>query len=118
MAPLSNATLKFLRDKLMRLQAELEVSASDTTDATQTVDLDAPIGRLTRIDAIQRQEMARANVQAAKLRLQQVAAALKAMDEGNYGECWECGEEIAEKRLEARPESQLCIECQAAREKR
>jgi DnaK suppressor protein len=37
--------------------------------------------------------------------------ALERIDEGTYGECVQCGAEIAAGRLEARPEAALCIEC-------
>jgi DnaK suppressor protein len=44
--------------------------------------------------------------------------ALARMDEGNYGQCEECEENIEPKRLEARPHVSLCIACQERREHR
>jgi DnaK suppressor protein len=41
----------------------------------------------------------------------QIRAALKRMQEGTYGECVQCGEPIAKKRLEAIPHATLCITC-------
>lgn len=46
--------------------------------------------------------------------LQEVDAALKAMDEGTYGTCTNCGSEIPVERLEARPQSMLCVACKQA----
>lgn len=43
-----------------------------------------------------------------------VRRALDRIEEGTYGECVKCGREIAEGRLEARPEAALCIECASA----
>jgi RNA polymerase-binding protein DksA len=40
-----------------------------------------------------------------------VKRALTRIENGTYGQCVRCGEEIAAKRLEARPEAALCIEC-------
>jgi RNA polymerase-binding protein DksA len=40
-----------------------------------------------------------------------VSRALTRIENGTYGVCVRCGEEIAAKRLEARPEAALCIEC-------
>ena len=37
-------------------------------------------------------------------------------DQGDYGECAECGEDIGLKRLMARPVAELCIECKADQE--
>ncbi|HHL39770.1 MAG TPA: RNA polymerase-binding protein DksA [Deltaproteobacteria bacterium] len=40
-----------------------------------------------------------------------IREALKRIDDGTYGVCELCGEEISEKRLEARPVTTYCIEC-------
>jgi DnaK suppressor protein len=40
-----------------------------------------------------------------------VMRALTRIENGTYGQCVRCGDEIAAKRLEARPEAALCIEC-------
>jgi len=45
-----------------------------------------------------------------------VKRALARIDDGSYGECVRCGEEIAAARLEARPEAALCINCARAAE--
>ena len=37
--------------------------------------------------------------------------ALARIEDGSYGECVECGDEISEQRLQARPEARLCITC-------
>lgn len=42
--------------------------------------------------------------------------ALESLDEGTYGMCADCGEEISEKRLQALPFARLCVECQSKRE--
>jgi DnaK suppressor protein len=47
-----------------------------------------------------------------------IDAALQRIDEGSYGTCARCGKEIAEERLEARPWSALCIDCQREQERR
>ena len=43
-----------------------------------------------------------------------VRRALERIEDGSYGECANCGNEIADGRLEARPEAALCIECASA----
>ena len=48
--------------------------------------------------------------------LKKIDLALKKMDEGTYGECEECGEEISFQRLMARPVAQLCIDCKTEQE--
>ena len=76
----------------------------------------ARVGRLSRMDALQQQAMARAGLEQHKRRLVQVNRALAAVDTGDYGYCTECGEAIDMARLEARPESLYCIKCQSALE--
>lgn len=49
--------------------------------------------------------------------MSKIEIALRKMDEGTYGICEECEEPISLKRLEARPEAPLCIQCKEAQEK-
>ncbi len=46
-------------------------------------------------------------------KLQQVDEALGRVESGEYGECEECGGEIASGRLEAMPFTRLCVTCQS-----
>jgi DnaK suppressor protein len=102
--------LTALRDELGHV---LKVSEA----GTRPVDLDEPIGRLSRMDAMQQQSMARANRQTAELRLKQVNGALARFSKGEYGDCRECEEPIGHARLRVRPEAALCIACQSQRER-
>jgi RNA polymerase-binding transcription factor DksA len=47
----------------------------------------------------------------------QVLAALSRLDDGNYGQCVDCGDAVAEGRLEARPEAARCVRCQSKRDR-
>ncbi|NVB41482.1 TraR/DksA C4-type zinc finger protein [Pseudenhygromyxa sp. WMMC2535] len=49
--------------------------------------------------------------------MNKIEIALRKIDEGTYGVCEECEEPISTKRLEARPEAPLCIQCKEAQEK-
>jgi DnaK suppressor protein len=48
--------------------------------------------------------------------LNKINDALARLEHGNYGYCFECGEEIAEKRLRALPFAVRCKDCEEARE--
>jgi DnaK suppressor protein len=48
--------------------------------------------------------------------LKKIDVAIKKMEEGTYGECESCGEQIAVARLMARPVAQLCIDCKTEQE--
>ena len=49
--------------------------------------------------------------------MSKIEIALRKIDDGSYGICEECEEPISNKRLEARPEAPLCIQCKEAQEK-
>ena len=49
--------------------------------------------------------------------LDKIERALQKIEDGSFGDCEECGEEIAVKRLEARPETTLCIRCKEDQER-
>jgi DnaK suppressor protein len=42
--------------------------------------------------------------------------ALERIEQGIFGECESCGEDISTKRIKARPMAQLCIDCKAEQE--
>lgn len=52
-----------------------------------------------------------------KTYLSKIDLALKKIDDGSFGICVECEEPINKKRLEARPETQLCIRCKEDQER-
>ncbi|MCP3981255.1 MAG: TraR/DksA family transcriptional regulator [bacterium] len=101
-----------LKQKLLSLRDELKELLSATRDGTRPVDLDEPIGRLTRMDAIQQQSMSAAARRSHNIRLAQVEQALTAIARDTYGLCRRCEDPIGHKRLEARPESPYCLDCQ------
>jgi DnaK suppressor protein len=49
--------------------------------------------------------------------LNKINSALEKIEQGSFGECEQCGEEIGIKRLAARPVAELCIDCKAEQEK-
>ena len=48
--------------------------------------------------------------------IRKIQAALQRLDEGTYGICEDCGEDISIPRLKARPVTKLCINCKARQE--
>ncbi len=48
--------------------------------------------------------------------LGKVNQALQKIEDGVYGECESCGEQISVKRIQARPVAELCIECKSEQE--
>jgi DnaK suppressor protein len=102
--------LKAMRDQLMQ-------AIEDDQGQLEPVQLDQQsVGRISRIDAIQQQQMARALNQQQRQHLQQVNRALDELDKDDYGYCQHCGHVIAFARLKARPESEMCVKCQQSNE--
>ncbi len=97
-----------LEDIRLEIEAQLDASREDA----RPVDLDEPIGRLTRMDAMQQQNMTKAGRRSLEARLKQIAGALAGVQTGDYGFCVRCDEPIGYPRLRARPESRLCVRCQ------
>lgn len=103
-----------LREIRTRLAADLEALRGQLEDlraAAAPVSLDLSIGRLSRMDAMQQQQMATATRQRVEVELRQVEAALRRLDGDDYGACVACGGEIERRRLRARPASTTCLPC-------
>jgi DnaK suppressor protein len=116
---LTDAQVAELRADLEALSIQLAETVRSSTLASAPVELDqAAVGRISRIDAIQLQQMAVEQQRRAGMRLEQVRVALREYDADEYGWCGECGEAIGYARMKARPESARCIACTQAGEKR
>ena len=113
---LTDAQLISLRQALLRRREELEHVLALSKDGSAPVDLDQPIGRLSRMEAMQQQQMVRASRSAQEAELRRVSVALADMDSGDYGHCRECDEPIPYRRLEIRPDTRICVTCQQRRE--
>jgi DnaK suppressor protein len=110
------AELEALRKRLHDLRHELEGRLAANASGVRPVSLDEPIGRLSRMDAIQQQQMAGAQRRQAELRLRQVQSALSRIQAGSYGICLRCEGPISAARLKAKPEATLCRQCQGSSE--
>jgi DnaK suppressor protein len=100
------------RSELEALRERVIAAAEQGAEAAQPVELDQQrIGRLSRMDALQGQEMARAAERRRGLELRKIDAALARIDAGDYGWCVRCGEEIAAERLRLDPAVPVCIDC-------
>ncbi|WP_309660918.1 TraR/DksA family transcriptional regulator [Sphingomonas sp.] len=76
-------------------------------------DLEQPLNPDSSERAVEMEDDASLEGQATLLEreIASVKQALARIEDGGYGECVRCGEEIVVARLEARPEAALCINC-------
>lgn len=110
---LTEQQIKELKSELEALRIELETSLNESKSASDPVKLDQQLmGRVSRIDAIQQQNMASANRANQELRLRRINHALKLIEKEDYGFCRQCDEPIGFGRLKIKPEATLCIKCQ------
>jgi DnaK suppressor protein len=111
---LTNTQVESLHTQLRDLKDELTARLHSGADAARPVQLDqSAVGRLSRMDAMQSQAMAQAARRTLKIRLTQCDAALRAVEQDEYGTCRKCEEPVGIARLSARPEAPFCLECQS-----
>ncbi len=101
-----------IQAQIDNIEERLNSQASQAI-ATDTNEMADEIDRAS-VEEARRLELNR--IEHDKLHLRKLKAALKRIDEGDFGYCESCGDEIAEKRLQARPESRFCVECQSTKE--
>ncbi|PLX40573.1 MAG: molecular chaperone DnaK [Hyphomicrobiales bacterium] len=101
-----------IRARLIDRRHELQSLSAMSADARAAVTLDQQsVGRLSRMDAMQAQAMAQATERQREIEIMRLTAALQRLEEDEYGMCVQCGEDIAEKRLEIDPAASHCIKC-------
>jgi DnaK suppressor protein len=100
-----------LLDKRDEILAEAGKTLSDMTD--QTTNIPDPNDRAT-VESGRSFEL-RIRDRERKL-LSKIEEAIGRLDEGEYGVCEGCGEDIGIKRLEARPVTTYCIDCKTLQE--
>ena len=104
--------LDTFRQMLISQRDEIKQLINDSREATGTVALDqSKVGRLSRMDALQAQQMAQETARRRQIQLQKIDSALSRMDALEYGNCLICDQEIAIARLEFDPATTRCIKC-------
>lgn len=109
---MNDLTLEKFRHQIAQALAALDAGDDLGAEGQATVALDQQsVGRLSRMDALQNQAMAKAQHSRRALERKRLKAALLRMDEGEFGSCEDCGDDIAPARLDLDPAALLCISC-------
>lgn len=104
------------RARLLRLKSELEELERTSKEATRPVELDqSRVGRLSRMDAVQGQQMAQEAARRRGRQLLRIEGALRRIESGEFGHCFVCGEAIDSRRLATDPAATRCVGCVEAR---
>lgn len=109
---LEDAEQEQFRQQLLEMRVKLQQIEQESKHSADTVELDqAKVGRLSRMDALQGQQMALESERRRKLQLQKIEGALRRITEEEFGYCFKCGEDIDKRRLRADPANTKCIKC-------
>jgi len=101
-----------IKQQLLLLRLELQDIEDTSKKNSKPIELDqARVGRLSRIDAMQAQQMAQEVARRRQHQLRMIEGALRRIESGEYGYCFVCGEEIDVRRLAADPSNTHCIVC-------
>jgi len=108
---------KMLEDRRRELQAEVQGKMRGVREeGSWGGKLNEVLDAVESAEADIQEDIEFALVQMKSETLNKVNDALARLERGDYGFCYECGEEIAEKRLRALPFAVRCKDCEEARE--
>lgn len=99
------------RSKIEARICELEDSMESTKQDREAISPDKSIGRLSRLDSMQMQQMALGMNSRMQEEVRQLKEALKRISVGCYGTCELCRQDIPMERLEFQLDATICIEC-------
>ena len=108
---------QMLEDRRRELQAEVQGKMRDVrTEGTWGGKLNEVLDAVESSEADIQEEIEFALIQMKAETLNKINDALARLEQGTYGNCYECTEEIAEKRLRALPFAVRCKDCEEAKE--
>ena len=103
--------LAYFRKRLEDLEREIREDMNTNPEDSGVVELDSSIGRLSRMDALQNQQMALEFKRRQENQLLRIENAFKRLAKGQYGLCGKCKKPIEEERLEVFPDTVTCVRC-------
>ena len=103
---------RIFREKLLEQKAEVERSVLSTVEEGRRLDSDDLIDPADHAVLSYQRELMFSEGTTKRTHLALIRLALGRLNDGTYGECLMCGDEISRKRLEAVPWAPYCIRCQ------
>lgn len=100
-----------IKDKITQDIELIQKEIIELKEKTKPISPDVSIGRLTRQEMIQEQQVNMHALNEVNIRLNKLTYASKKIDKDNYGICMECEEDILFERLMLVPESSHCVSC-------
>ncbi|MAL86840.1 MAG: hypothetical protein CMI23_10870 [Opitutae bacterium] len=103
--------LSIYKQKLESMLLEIDDYLSKTKDSAAAVEPDKGLGRLSRMEAMQDQQMVLELRRRKKRQLLEVKNAISRIEQNLFGKCVFCGKKISSERLNVFPEVQSCVNC-------
>ena len=116
-APLTPEEQEAFRKTLLERRSKILGEVEETLDSVLTEGLQRHADEVDQATAATSDALDRRIRDREKGILKKINKALSRMDIGEYDECESCGNFIGNKRLTARPEATLCIECKEEQER-
>lgn len=107
--------LDSLRSALEGEKASVDRQLADAGAPGENVEVEVDEGFADSAHATAERSQSLAMIEQLQEHRREIDAALARMDEGVFGKCENCGQEIPFERLEARPAATLCVTCKQAR---
>jgi DnaK suppressor protein len=114
---MTKAQLKKFKDLLEEKRREIIKKAQQTLDEDMTLDANDLPDEMDLASSEYLQSFTFRLRGREKVFLDKIQKALEKLEAGSFGVCDECGDRISIKRLEARPETTLCIRCKEDQER-
>jgi len=108
---MNNSQLTQIKEKITSDIYSLEKEILSLIEKTKPIAPDCSLGRLTRQEMIQEQQVYEHALREAEIRLNKLNFALSKVNKEGYGICIECEEDILFERLMLVPESSHCVSC-------
>ena len=100
-----------IKHHILQNLTEIESQIDQLQEKVKPIAPDCSLGRLTRVDAMNEQEVSQHILDETFLRQTRLRNALSRIDSETFGICIECEEAIGMGRMRVRPESVRCIDC-------
>lgn len=99
--------IEIIYSRVENVKEEIE----ELKELVKPIPLDASIGRVSRMDAINNKTINEASLREKKQELKKLERALENSESDKFGICTKCGDEIPFGRLEYMPHTTRCVDC-------
>jgi DnaK suppressor protein len=99
--------IQIIKDRIEQTKTEV----AELKELVKPIPLDASIGRISRMDAINNKSINESSLREKQNELKKLERAIENSESDNFGICLKCGNEIPFGRLEYMPYTTRCVNC-------